>query len=312
MTVLKERGKERLSIMRKIDLIEEKHCIPCPINKLRGNRNKKCEGCTNFNDINKLGEELNKIAIKNKKARSRKTQVKTISPKREKIEVKELGKISIEMYQDYRAAGKKDTEIAKLSGMTTTSLYQFKSINGLSNKRSVPAEVAKEVPEPIEAATKIPEPVEPVNTVKEKPKGMPTIESSWNPLQDSINCYYENHSEKSAALKENAKGMINTKLEEIKIKPIVNVFGDSEYRIKFEYEAQRLQREIDLQKELKTKAESQLNLYIADYRNVVDEREHFKNRLELLLPEMEDLQTMNLIMMKKMISVDTVLKERGF
>jgi hypothetical protein len=309
MTAFKERSKERQTIMRKIDLIEEKHCAPCPTNKLRGNKNKKCEGCTNFKNMNKLGMELDKIANKNKKVRSRKARVKTISPKRQKIEVKELGKISIELYQDYRAAGKTDTEISKILGMTQTALYQFKSNNGLSNKRKSAVESVKEVKKPV-IKTETPK----ETPLVEKAKAMPTIESNWNPLQDSINCYYENHSEKSAEFKENviAKALTKSDFHIVKIEPVITISEDATERIKLEYEVQKLNREIDLQKELKTKAENQLNLYIADYRNVVDEREHFKNRLDVLLPEMEDLQTMNLIMMKKMISIDTVLKERGF
>lgn len=262
-----------------------------------------------------LGVHLHTLSLWKK--RNEIVMRKTSYAKRQEKEVEQMSKLSIEMYQDFRAAGMKDKEIAKRAGVTITALYQFKTKNKLTNKRSISVEVAKEVSKPVEAAKKISESVEPVNTVKEKPKAMPTIESNWNPLQDSINCYYENHSEKSDELKEKAKEMVKANLEKVKIhvvssEPVANEVEDKNERIMHEYKVDKLIREIELHKELKEKSESQLRLYVNDYQSVVDEREQFKKRLEILLPEMEDLQTMNLIMMKKMISVDTVLKERGF
>lgn len=87
-------------------------------------------------------------------------------PIQSKSEGTPLAKITVDVYESHRERKMKDKDIAALHNISMATLYQFKSKNGLSNKRKLAD------PAPVEA-------VEPIALVE--PKEMPSIESDWKP-----------------------------------------------------------------------------------------------------------------------------------
>ncbi len=110
-------------------------------------------------------------------------------PIQSKSEGNPMAKISVDVYESHRERKMKDKDIAKLHNMSMPSLYQFKSKNGLSNKRKLadpaPVEPTAEDKAFIEAYENKELDLEPVALVE--PAEMPSIESDWKPAEVVVN-----------------------------------------------------------------------------------------------------------------------------
>jgi len=127
---------------------------------------------------------------KPKRIRKRPAKVEIVAqPTQSKSEGTPMSKITVDVYESHRERKMKDKDIAKLHNMSMPSLYQFKSKNGLSNKRKLavvePSEEDKAFIEAYEnKEIDVSEEVNPIALVEHK--GMPSIESDWKPADTSL------------------------------------------------------------------------------------------------------------------------------
>lgn len=117
----KQLRQQRLIVLAKQEDLEEKHCQVCTI---EGDTNAKCRGCEIHAELRKLGEQL--TAIANSKPRK---EIKIAPVMKE--ETKLVKEISLAKYQDLKAKGIKEKDIAEKLGVSTGTLWNWKKGQGL-------------------------------------------------------------------------------------------------------------------------------------------------------------------------------------
>ena len=101
-----------------------------------------------------------------------------------------LEKLTVEMYNDLKASGLKDGDIAKRYNVTTGAIYNFKSVNGLSSKR--------------------------IGSGKLQSKNNDVVEPNWNEVEQTVTKYFEKKNENQAPIDvEQLKNELIKKQDEI-------------------------------------------------------------------------------------------------
>ena len=245
--------KQMKQVRTRISDLLERKCQPCPHGSDMSSSRPHCQPCSVYREIQQLGQVL--VPTKGVPV----IPVYIDQPLKEETEV---AKISVEQYKKYQSQGLKDKEIAERTGVTINTLYQFKSGNGLTAKK-------KDVSEPV------------------VPVGVDKVQ-----LQETINKYYENHSEKSAELKATIQ-------EPVKI---AGIDHDESARLKLELEIQKLKGDVYNQSQLRIKAEEQSRLYTSDYRNLeVDylNSQSENKRLKEMLDKLKHTSQINVWLMEQ-------------
>lgn len=116
----KQLRQQRLIVLAKQEDLEEKHCQVCTV---EGDTNAKCRGCEIHAELRKLGEQLTDIA--NSKPRK---EIKIAPVMKEETQL--VKEISLAKYQDLKAKGITEKEIAEKLGVSTGTLWNWKKRQG--------------------------------------------------------------------------------------------------------------------------------------------------------------------------------------
>jgi len=266
--------KQMKQVRTRISDLLERKCQPCPHGSDMSSSRPHCQPCSVYREIQQLGQVL--VPTKGVPV----IPVYIDQPLKEETEV---AKISVEQYKKYQSQGLKDKEIAERTGVTINTLYQFKSANGLTAKK-------KNVSEP-------------VGTVDD------TTKVDKVQLQETINKYYENHSEKAAELKASVQ-------EPVKI---AGIDHDESTHLKLELEIQKLKGDVYNQSQLRIKAEEQARLYTSDYRNLETDylnSQSENKRLKEMLDKLKHTSQINVWLMEQHVGfvkqLDTVTEVGEF
>jgi hypothetical protein len=126
--------KERIKIISKIGMLEDKHCQGCKL-VVRDGRGNSVQFCVSKCVVGKQLRELG-VRLAGKKSNKEVAIVKV-----DKVELTSAvpSDLTVEIYRDLKAQFKSDKQIMLMYGLDHNALYRFKKANGLINQRISPS-----------------------------------------------------------------------------------------------------------------------------------------------------------------------------